>query len=57
MDLKPVSPETENSYALDPDDQLQISCKKFFDYYGVSIGETRRYHDPKVVDGVLVVDL
>ena len=36
---------------------VQIPCKSLFDYYGVEIEQTRRYHDPKVIDGVLVVDL
>jgi len=55
--LKPVSPEAENSYALHSKEQIQIACKSLFDYYGVTIGETRRYRDPKVVNGVLVIDL
>ncbi len=55
--LKPVSPETENSYTLNFGPQIQIACKSLFDYYGVTICETRRYRDPKVLDGVLVVDL
>ena len=36
---------------------VQISCKKFFEYYDINVAETRRYHDPKVIDGVLVIDL
>ena len=37
--------------------QGQVSCKSLFDYYGVSITESRRYHDFEIIDGVLVVDL
>ena len=54
--LKPVSPDVENSYDLSGQ-QVQIPCKKLFDYYGVTIARLMRYHDPKVVDGVLVIDL
>ena len=54
--LKPVSRGVENSYDLS-EQQVQIPYKKLFDYYGVSIAQSRLHHDPKVVDGVLVVDL
>ena len=33
-----------------------VGARKFCQYYGITLGETRRY-TPKVVDGVLVVDL
>ncbi len=55
--LRPVSPEEENSYSLSPFGQLCVPCKSLFDFYGVTITQTRRYYDPKVIDGVLVVDL
>ncbi len=55
--LRPVSPEEENSYELTPFGQLCVPCKSLFDFYGVQIVETRRYYDPKVIDGVLIVDL
>ncbi len=54
--FKPVDPSEENSYPLDRRN-IGIPCKSLFDYYGVEIKQTRRYHDPKVVDGVLIVDL
>jgi hypothetical protein len=54
--LKPVSPEDPNSFNLYWDSR-QVPCKSLFDYYGVEITQSRRYHDPKVIDGVLVVDL
>lgn len=54
--LKPVSPEDPNSFNLYWDSR-QVSCKSLFDYYGVECTQSRRYHDPKVIDGVLVVDL
>jgi len=34
-----------------------VPLRNLFSYYGVEIVETRRYYDPKVVHGVLVVDL
>jgi hypothetical protein len=54
--LRPVSPEDKNSYEVYAEN-VQIPCKMIFDYYEVEIKQTRRYHDPKVVDGVLIVDL
>lgn len=54
--LRPASPEEENSYDTSFG-TVQISCKSLFDYYGVEIKQSRRYHDPKVIDGVLIVDL
>jgi len=36
---------------------VQIACKSLFEYYGVEIRQTRRYHDPTVLDGILIVDL
>lgn len=55
--LKPVSPDDPQSHEMGRWSQVAISCKALFDYYGVEIVETRRYYDPKVIDGVLVVDL
>jgi hypothetical protein len=55
--LKPVDPKEENSYALGWPGGDGISCKSLFDYYGVEIKKSRRYHDMKVVDGVMIVDL
>ncbi len=55
--LRPCSPGEENSYELSHHGQIAVPCKSLFDYYGVEIRQTRRYHDPKVIDGVLVVDL
>lgn len=55
--LRPCSPEEKNSYDLHPCGQTVVSCRKLFDYYGIQIFEARRYYDPKVIDGVLVVDL
>jgi hypothetical protein len=58
LGLKPVrAAETKNSSELNSHSQVQIACKKLFDYYGISIGEAWRYHDLKVIDGVLVIDL
>ena len=55
--LRPCSPDVANSYELHPCSQLVVPCKSLFYFYGVQIVETRRYYDPKVMDGVLVVDL
>lgn len=53
--LKPVSRDDPWSYELH--DHAVITCRKLFEYYGVEIAETRRYYDPKIIDGVLIVDL
>jgi hypothetical protein len=55
--LKPTNPEEANSRRLSRSGPVQIACKKFFEYYDIHAAETRRYHDPKVIDGVLVIDL
>lgn len=56
--LKPCSPEEPNSYEINCSSApTQIPARSMFDFYGVEIKKTRRYHDPKVIDGVLVVDL
>ncbi len=54
--LKPCEPGEPSSYQLD-DRQKDVPLRNLFAYYGVQIVETRRYYDPKVMDGVLVVDL
>jgi len=54
--LKPVSRDEENCYPLEWSDR-QMPAGKMFDFYGVVITHTRRYYDPKIIDGVLVVDL
>lgn len=54
--LRLVRLDDPNSYPVGPRD-TQIPCKTLFDYYGVEIKRVRRYHDPKVADGVLIVDL
>ncbi len=54
--FRPVPKDTPNSYWLG-DAQKQVPLRNLFSYYGVEIVETRRYYDPKVVHGVLVVDL
>jgi hypothetical protein len=54
--LKPCARNLENSYSLSCNDR-NITCRKLFDYYGVEVNQLRRYYDPKVIDGVLVVDL
>ena len=43
--LKPVSPDVENSYDLSGQ-QVQMPGKKLFDYYGVTVTQRMRYHDP-----------
>ncbi len=54
--LAPCSPEEANSFDAHRGN-VQIPCKSLFDYYGVEIKQSRRYHDPKIVDGVMIVDL
>lgn len=59
--LRPVECERKycdaNCYHLSPHGALQVPCKPLFDFYGVEVTQSRRYHDPKVIDGVLIVDL
>ncbi len=56
--FKPVAEgDPKSCYELSRSGNNQVSCKSLFDYYGVEIKQTRRYHDPKVIDGVLIVDL
>ncbi len=59
--LKPVECNRQychaNCYHLSPHGNLQVPCKALFDFYGVEIAQTRRYHDMRVVDGVMIVDL
>ncbi len=62
LGLIPTAPEDENSFETGwrPDyypSALQLSCKKLFDFYGIEIAKSRRYHDLQVIDGVLVVDM
>lgn len=54
--FKPASPEEKNIYELSWS-QRTIPAKSMLDFYGVEIKQSRRYYDPKVIDGVLVVDL
>lgn len=54
--FKPCGLGEPNSYRLD-DCQKQVSLRNLFTYYDVQIVQTRRYYDPTVIDGVLVVDL
>ena len=58
LGLVPTHEDDENSYYLGGySSAAQLSCKKLFDYYGLSITETARYHDLQMIDGILVVDL
>lgn len=54
--LRPCSPDEKNSFDV-RFSSGQIPCKRLFEFYGVEIPQTRRYHDPKIIDGVMVVDL
>ncbi len=54
--LRPCNPDEANSYNLCRADR-GVPCKSLFDFYGVEIKQSRRYYDPKIIDGVLVVDL
>ncbi len=56
LGLLPADEEDRTAYKLGFG-QAQVSCKRLFDYYGLVIAETRRYHDPRMIDGILVVDL
>jgi len=54
--FKPCQPEEQGSYAFGGG-LKQMPLRNLFAYYDVQVLQTRRYHDPKVVDGVLIVDL
>lgn len=54
--FRPCVPTEPGSYEVSRSG-VQIPCKMVFDYYDVQIFQTRRYYDPKVIDGVMVVDL
>ncbi len=54
--LRPCEPDEPGAYWLD-DQQRDLPLRNLFRYYDVRLVETRRYYDPKVLDGVLVVDL
>ncbi len=54
--FEPCGPGEPGSYAVDKD-LKQVPLRNLFAYYDVQVGQTRRYYDPKVVDGALVVDL
>ncbi len=58
--LKPVDRDADRAvrsscYFLDKSQAL-IPCKRFLEHYGVSTTDATRY-TPKLIDGVLVVDL
>lgn len=58
--LKPVERDHERAayssyYLLDRASDV-LPCRRFCEHYGIPLGETKRY-TPKVIDGVLVVDL
>lgn len=57
LGIMPTVGEDKCGYDVRYTSSPQISCRKLFDYYGVEITETRRYHDLEMVDGVLVVNL
>ncbi len=56
LGLIPARADDERSHRFSYS-QGQVSCKKLFEHYGISITESRRYHDLQTIDGILVVDL
>ncbi len=54
--FRPVPRSTPKSYDL-TEQQKQVPLRNLFAYYGIEIAKTRRYYDPKVLHGVLIVDL
>lgn len=52
-----TSLDEENSYEICQYSGCQISCKKLFDYYGITITKARRYYDIQMIDGILVVNI
>ena len=56
LGIMATDPDEANNYPFSAFSGCQISCGKLFEYYGIEITETRRYHDSEVVDGVLVVN-
>jgi hypothetical protein len=56
LGLIPTHPDDDSAYSIGTF-QPSVSCKKLFDHYGFEITESRRYYDPRIIDGILVVDL
>lgn len=58
--VKPVERDADravySSYYFLDRDQKVISVRRFCEHYGIPLTESRRY-TPKLIDGVLVVDL
>ncbi len=52
-----ADPDDANSYDVGYWSNTQLSCRKLFEYYGIEITESRRYHDLQVIDGELVADI
>lgn len=55
--FKPCPYGEKGSFDIRFESNIQIPCKTMFDFYGVEIRQTRRYYDPKIVGGVMIVDL
>ncbi len=55
LGVMPTSGNDPNSYYASTSPQL--SCKRLFAYYGITITRARRYYDLRMVDGILVVDM
>ena len=53
LGIIPASKDDPNIYYASTSPQL--SCKRLFAYYGITITEARRYYDLRMVDGILVV--
>ena len=53
----PADPEAQDSYRISRHSNVQIACRKLFEYYDIEVTETRRIYDLEMVDGVLIVDL
>ncbi len=63
LGIVPTVREDENGFETDwrggrfPG-YFSVPCKKLFEFYGLELPErSRRYHDLRLVDGILVVDL
>jgi len=57
LGIVPGDPEAKDTYLSDNWCQVQVSCRKLFEYYGVDVSETRRCYDLEMVDGVLIANL
>ena len=56
LGIVPGDPEAQDTYIIHYWDQIQIACRRLYEFYGVDTSETRRCYDLELVDGVLIAN-